>query len=306
MDKQTKESMMSQIKKDMEDSKSKKKNDKQLRIEEERQAIEKMNKETEEERIKCQNEKTKKQNEKWEEYKDYMNKKEALKKPKAVKEEKKKDENIQDLATQNLPLKIKETKENEAEGISEEDYNRLYDHYMDLKKEQEQKPVKQLEQDIPKNVDVPVVASQASKNYQDPKIYNTSQRLAELNKYNKGKIKSSQKGAMTKDKPHNFFDNKNLEDYNQQKSSILADIQNKENSNVKSNEAEKRKQYKQILDEQIKQNQKQKQEITGPIKSKRKVPAKEEEIKPSSLEQNPITNPVNSYNYKKYLESHNL
>jgi len=69
----------------------------------------------------------------------------------------------------------------------------------------------------------------------------------------------------------------------------------------------KKKQYKQILDEQIKENQKQK-DISSkePVKFSKKKIDTNPEIKPSALSHNPIVNPVNSYDYNKYLQGHKI
>ena len=64
--------------------------------------------------------------------------------------------------------------------------------------------------------------STKNKNYQDPSLYNASERISELNKHNREK---------------NHFDNKNLNDYNKKTNSTVCqnsnDYRNNENMIIK-------------------------------------------------------------------------
>lgn len=117
-----------------------------------------------------------------------------------------------------------------------------------------------------------------------------------------------------KHEKNNHFDNKNLDDFNK-KVFYPAEQPNKENVSInkldkveKCDVVEKKKQYKQILDDQIKENQKLKDNSDkDSLKpSKKKKDESNVVIQASALSHNPIVNPVNSYDYNKYLQGHKI
>jgi len=296
----------------MNDAVDRKKSEKMRRIEEEKQANDKINKEVEQERLKVRSDKSKKMNEKWGEYQDYISKKDAGKKPKPKKEEPVVNENIVDLMKKVPQIEEKKADVNE-QGMTEEEYERLYQHYLDLQKK-EKGETKEKEKEI-----IPVSVSNTQnpqKSFQDPILYNASDRIAELNKHNKylAKKQGVEKIAVVKHEKNNHFDNKNLDDFNK-KVFYPAEQPNKENVSInkldkveKCDVVEKKKQYKQILDDQIKENQKLKDNSDkDSLKpSKKKKDESNVVIQASALSHNPIVNPVNSYDYNKYLQGHKI
>jgi len=183
-------------------------------------------------------------NEKWNEYQAYLSKKESGKKPRQNKEEPTNYENIQYLPPKEdnknpLPYEeqkiVEEEKELESneQGLTEEEYERLYKHYLELQKNNPEQITPSLEPDNYKNKKV------STKNYQDPNLCNASQKLSELNKHNQSK-KQAEKvpliANLAANEKNNHFDNKNLDDFNLKKTSVAQT--NKENVNS-TNENEK-------------------------------------------------------------------
>ena len=104
-----------------------------------------------------------------------------------------------------------------------------------------------------------------NKSYQDPILYNASQRIAELNKHNREKNIHKENQNKEFNQKINHFDNKNLKDFNRKTNSIsninnayvendnsLIKVKFKLYQNNQQSDKIQKTLYKKMLDDQVK------------------------------------------------------